>query len=61
MAPSINQGMGEPGRAGLGLYPDAQSLVLLSLKLLDCLLHYRNLLIHYVYVTGQLILLEKGS
>jgi hypothetical protein len=61
MAPSINQGMGEPGRAGLGLYPDAQSLVLLSLKLLDGVLHDRNLLIHYVYVTGQLILLEKGS
>lgn len=42
MALSVNQGMGEPGRAGLCLYQDAQSLVLLSLKLLDGVLHGRN-------------------
>lgn len=42
MALSVNQGMGEPGRAGLGLYPDVQSLVLLSLKLPDGVLHGRN-------------------
>lgn len=42
MALSVNQGVREPARAGLRLYPDAQSLVLLSLKLLDGVLHGRN-------------------
>lgn len=45
---SVNQDMGEPGTAGLCLYPDAQSLVVLSLKLLDGVLHGRNIYIMFM-------------
>lgn len=57
MTLSVNQGMGEPGRAGLGLYPDAQSLVLLSF---GAVCH----MVKLADASGQLILqrgLDKGS